>query len=761
MMPPKPLGAYECTEGPMEPLQAEDPPAFGPYQLLAKLGAGGMGKVFLGRSGSGRLVAVKVVHDSLAADPEFRARFRREVVAARAVSGAFTAPVIDAAPDAPSPWLVTGYLPGMSLQTAVDAHGPFPTDAVTALGASLAEGLAAVHRAGIVHRDLKPANVLLTPDGPRVIDFGIARATDGSAITRSGMLVGSPGYMAPEQTGERAAGPAGDVFSLGAVLTFAGTGSGPFGTGAMHAMVYRVLNEAPRLDGITDPGLQGIIVACLDKEPARRPTLDRLLQWLLNGLAEHTAPQGTWWLPAPVAADLAQRTAQIPQGPVRVAPTISGSPADGRRGPSRRQLLGIGLATASTVGLVAAWGADWLHSGKAEQGRGGQRKPSFLWKWALSRGHLNAGPIVSGGVALVVTTYEGKQTLVALDANNGQRRWEVPLPDDPTRILVRILGIDSGTGYVYTTTREILAFDPRDGKERWRLAAPAMGGGLVTGGGLLFLPGADSTTKRPGLLAVSVATGKPQWHLPTTTSLFPDPAFADGVLYFGSERRFTAVEVATRRRRWTIEGQSRTTGAPVIAGNTVYYSSERGLNAVDVTSGEVLWSVLNSGIKAMTGGWVPTVAGQKVYLASADGTLRALAATSRGSARTLWSFQTGGTRSPVNGPNPRFLAPTVAEGIACVFNGANELIGLDAETGTQKWRHTVDATDTALAMSAGNTVHLATNTGVLAIAPRSGMVVQRINGLRTSRLITANGILYFAGGPQDETLPTTVYAVRA
>src|SRR5262252_3371017 len=192
-----------------------------------------MGRVFLGQSPGGRLVAVKLIRPELAADPEFRARFAREVAAARHVSGMFTAAVVDADPEGPQPWLVTAYVPGPSLSAAVGRHGPLPVSSVLTLAAGLAEGLGAVHAAGMVHRDLKPSNVLLASDGPRIIDFGIARALDAPALTQTGGVLGSPEFMSPEQALGRPAGPASDIFSLGAVVTYAATGASPFGDGTV------------------------------------------------------------------------------------------------------------------------------------------------------------------------------------------------------------------------------------------------------------------------------------------------------------------------------------------------------------------------------------------------------------------------------------------------------------------------------------------------------------------------------------------------
>src|SRR6266702_3917487 len=260
----------------MHELQPGDPQLIGSYRLRGRLGAGGMGRVYLGLSPGGRSVAVKVIRADLAQDAEFRARFRREVAVARKVSGLFTAPVIDADVDGPVPWLATAYVRGPSLADAVSEYGPLPAASVLALARGLAEGLGAIHAAGVVHRDLKPANVLLAGDGPRVIDFGISRAVEASALTHTGLVVGSPGFMSPEQAEGREVGPPSDVFSLGAVLAFAACGEGPFGTGTAASLVYRVVNAAPNLSAVP-PQLRPVIERCLAKNPADRPTAGELL----------------------------------------------------------------------------------------------------------------------------------------------------------------------------------------------------------------------------------------------------------------------------------------------------------------------------------------------------------------------------------------------------------------------------------------------------------------------------------------------------
>ncbi|MFD3912343.1 protein kinase [Streptomyces sp. NPDC058603] len=259
-------------------LRGDDPRSVGAYRLVSRLGAGGMGVVYLGRSVSGRQVAVKMIRPEFAEDDGFRTRFRREVEAARRVSGAFTAPVVDADPEAEQPWLATLFVPGRTLHARVADDGPLPPGEIRILAAGLAEALRDIHRTGLVHRDLKPANVLLAEDGLRVIDFGISRAVDSDPLTRTGLVVGTPPFMAPEQfrAGE-ATGPFTDVFALGSVLVFAATGHGPFDATDPFVCGYRVTHEEPDLTGLPDE-LRELIAPCLSKEPSARPTVGDLLK---------------------------------------------------------------------------------------------------------------------------------------------------------------------------------------------------------------------------------------------------------------------------------------------------------------------------------------------------------------------------------------------------------------------------------------------------------------------------------------------------
>jgi eukaryotic-like serine/threonine-protein kinase len=367
-------------------LQPDDPGRIGPYRLRGVLGCGGMGRVFLGATAEGQLVAVKVIRTELAADPEFRARFRREVTVARKVSSRFTAPLVDADTDGPVPWLATAYVAGPSLADAVTEHGPLPVRSVLELAAGLAEGLSAIHAVGVVHRDLKPSNVLLAQDGPHVIDFGISVAAQTSPLTRTGLLIGSPGYMSPEQIEGREVGSASDIFSLGAVLAFAATGEAPFGSGSAPTLAHRAVYRQVNLDRVPAEA-RGLIQRCLAKDPGQRPAA-RDLTFAAGAAA---VPPTERWLPESVTRTLMElpETSDPSRTVTSLRPSSAAQPAaqsaggsPGRRGGRRQRRLArpltiasmvVGLLAASTAGGIALTGSvhqgTGAHSGQAVSGR--------------------------------------------------------------------------------------------------------------------------------------------------------------------------------------------------------------------------------------------------------------------------------------------------------------------------------------------------------------------------------------------------------
>ncbi|MFE5943356.1 bifunctional serine/threonine-protein kinase/ABC transporter substrate-binding protein [Streptomyces sp. NPDC056480] len=335
----------------MQPLRKADPSAIAGYRLLGRLGAGGMGVVYLARSGGGALAALKLIRAEHAADPGFRERFRREAAAAGRITGRWVVRVLGADPEAREPWLATEFVPGPSLAEAVALHGALPEPTVRALGARLASALADMHEAGLVHRDVKPGNVLLALDGPRLIDFGIARSAGATALTATDAMIGTPGFLAPEQAraaGAGEVGPASDVFSLGCVLAYALTGERPFGTGGVAAVVYRTVHEEPDLTEVPDTVLP-LVTACLAKDPADRPTAPEVRV----ALGEADAPAGDW-LPPGLPALIAQRSSRVLDLPV-AEPTMLVDPGQ-PRGMSRRRVLMAGSAAAvAGAGGLTAW----------------------------------------------------------------------------------------------------------------------------------------------------------------------------------------------------------------------------------------------------------------------------------------------------------------------------------------------------------------------------------------------------------------------
>ncbi|MFE7711505.1 serine/threonine-protein kinase [Streptomyces sp. NPDC057486] len=307
-----------------QPLGGDDPTTIAGYRLAAKLGAGGMGKVYLSYTPGGRPVAIKVIRPEFGEDPEFRRRFAQEVQSAQRVQGLFTAPVIDADTDGAQPWLATAYVPGPSLADAVVAHGALPVETVLLLIAGMAEALHVIHGAGIVHRDLKPSNVLLAADGPRVIDFGIAYAADATSLTGSGVTIGTPSFMAPEQAAGRRVTAATDIFALGQVAAYAATGTPAFGEGTSHGVLYRIVHEEPDLTAVPER-LTELVTRCLAKDPEARPSITEVIGLCQSANAETVLRRPEDWLPGAVAADITVRTAA--PAPVQPPPPPASLPS--------------------------------------------------------------------------------------------------------------------------------------------------------------------------------------------------------------------------------------------------------------------------------------------------------------------------------------------------------------------------------------------------------------------------------------------------
>jgi hypothetical protein len=393
------------------PLDQSDPVEIAGYALRARLGSGGMGNVYLSFTRGGRPVALKVVRQEFAADPEFRRRFRMEVTAAQRVQGLYTAPVVDADAAAPVPWLATAYIAGPALNQAVVDYGPFPEPSLYRLLGGVAEGLTAIHAAGLVHRDLKPANVLLAPDGPRVIDFGIAHAADASAMTGTGAIMGTPAYMAPEQVTGKPVSAGTDVFALAHLVAYAATGHTVFGDGHFAALVYRIANEEPDLTGCPE-SLREVLVCCLAKDPAARPALNDIIGYARERLTGQTMQLAGSWLPQPVAGTLAAYdTSALPPAPQRLEPVP----------------VAAGGVMGGAAGAGAYGPAAGPYSPTATSGLGGP-----------------AGPTGSGGYYSPPPTLDPRPQGPVRPPRRGLRRPRVILP----AVLIVLLAVAGGGGYL-------------------------------------------------------------------------------------------------------------------------------------------------------------------------------------------------------------------------------------------------------------------------------------------------------------------------
>ncbi|HEY8985295.1 MAG TPA: serine/threonine-protein kinase [Streptomyces sp.] len=519
--------------------------SIGGYTLVDRLGSGGMGVVHLAHSASGRQVAVKVVHAQYATDDEFRARFRQEVAAARRVSGAFTAPVVDADPDAEVPWMATLYVPGRTLAEVVAGQGPLGGRELRTLALGLTEALRDIHRAGVVHRDLKPSNVLMAEDGPRVIDFGISRAADNQTLTVTGRLMGTPPFMSPEQfTSPRDVTAASDVFSLASLLVYAATGTRPFDGESPYLTVYQVMHEEPSLDGVSEP-LRSIVERCLAKDPADRPQLTEL-QKLFKALPDTSpavpAPQGG----TPTASQgipYDAVTHAVGPNPARWGrrwwPALpkwrrGQAPRLGRRRPSRRLTLALAVGV---VGVsVFMWAANADNTPASSEDFIDSPPAALPDGWLPWRANLTRAVTAAeetrmftldrpGCVADQTAVYcTGTGFTVArLDAATGRVMWRAGV----TPQAARPIGVRDGLVYVYespntgktatgtdTPEWQLIALDAATGERRWSRSAeatePAV---LFDGGGLLAL-----SVDHRELIGIDSRTGKELWRAPTKST---------------------------------------------------------------------------------------------------------------------------------------------------------------------------------------------------------------------------------------------------
>ncbi|MFF3204967.1 PQQ-binding-like beta-propeller repeat protein [Streptomyces sp. NPDC002962] len=710
----------------VDQLTQHDPRRIGPFEVLGRLGAGGMGLVYLARSASGRRVAIKTVRTELAEDQLFRVRFTREVEAARAVSGFYTAAVVDADPRAAVPWLATAYVPAPSLEEIVNDCGPMPAQAVRWLAAGVAEALQSIHGAGLVHRDLKPSNVLVVEDGPRVIDFGIASGVSNTRLTMTNVAVGTPAYMSPEQAKDsRSVTGASDVFSLGSMLVFAATGHPPFHGANPVETVFMLLREGPDLEGLPDE-LRPLIESCMQMEATARPNpadLQAQLAPHLFGSGSDDSGTASAWLPEKAVTLIETRRGgrQVkpappsprsgggggvgmarpavpavppppPHAPVVLsrpapAPVAVGAPDIGPVrlagaavpiGPGPRvadvRATAAVKAPVAEPGLVANWsrprpgvnGADTTVP--APQGAPSETPAGWRpWRFRMSN-DVWGTPSVAGDL-VYVTSFE----VHALDVATGRRRFK-------TRDVAWSMAVADGRVHA-SDGPTLFALDAREGADLWRLSTDAWVYSLKADRGTVV-----TGTRGGGVQAWEASSGQRLWEITGCQTDFESPeagpVLHEGTVYVWQDARLRALDARTGEERWSypIGDTASCGGVPVrvtpAPDGYAYVAAGTRVLAVDVASGMVRWHFEAPAVFLSPPTFVPgpAVTGGGVYLADYLGTVYAIDATD---GRDRWRIATE-ARSSVD-------PVLVAAGHVHVGSGKG-LYTLDAVTGTPKWR---------------------------------------------------------------------------
>ncbi|MFD9426192.1 MULTISPECIES: serine/threonine-protein kinase [unclassified Streptomyces] len=688
-------------------LRGGDPAEIGGYPLEARLGSGGMGTVFLARTSSGRPVAIKLIHQQFAADDEFRIRFRQEVAAARRVSGAFTAAVVDAAPEAEQPWMATTYIEGHTLAQHIASKGPLDGAELRRLAIGLAEALRDIHRVGVVHRDLKPSNVVLSPEGPRVIDFGISRAVDQETLTMTGRVIGTPPFMSPEQLqAPRGVGPRSDVFSLGTLLVYAATGQGPFDADSPYLTAYQVVHEEPAL-GAVPAALRAVVEPCLEKEPEGRPSADELLV-LLRDLPVDLGGTDTDALATGRTRDMiTQHHLATPVTPAPAAPAADPAGPDtgstgtpiGRRLRGRwRPVLAAAVAVAAIGGGVAAVTADGFGGNSGVDKDNGVAAPGA----ALPAGFAPWRKIVPGGredipdelrcVAHGDALFCGGGGVVAtrIRAQDGSRVWTAKSPGVPVQGM-HLVGATDDTvlGYRFADQdapqgppSEVVAIDANTGRELWSVPSGAQStavtgrtqDAVVVGSAVVTV---DSSNSR--FEARDAHSGKVAWRtrFPAGQRCAPVPAGAQLYAMCATDTEMDALEVR-RPTLHTVDRASGTLGRPIAVngpavpmgaadGRLVLLQRHMegtaltgydGVARVDPASRKVTYSRL-----ATTYAGTPGMADGTVYVSGQTGLVTAL---DPATGRKKWSRQTGveGASGPVAGAGAVYFSSATGRVVA-------------------------------------------------------------------------------------------------
>ncbi|MFJ4784456.1 PQQ-binding-like beta-propeller repeat protein [Streptomyces sp. NPDC088794] len=698
----------------VDQLTQHDPRRIGPFEVLGRLGAGGMGLVYLARSASGRRVAIKTVRTELAEDQLFRVRFTREVEAARAVSGFYTAAVVDADPRAAVPWLATAYVPAPSLEEIVNECGPMPAQAVRWLAAGVAEALQSIHGAGLVHRDLKPSNVLVVEDGPRVIDFGIASGVSNTRLTMTNVAVGTPAYMSPEQAKDsRSVTGASDVFSLGSMLVFAATGHPPFHGANPVETVFMLLREGPDLEGMPDE-LRPLIESCMQMEATGRPNPADLQSQLaphLFGSGSDDSGTASAWLPERAVSLIEARRNGRP--PAKPGPGGPGGGRSGGRGalpppPPHDPVIPAPVGAPDTGPVRLAGGQVPIGPGprvsdvRAAAVQAPRPETALAASWAKARPGVNGADPGLGVPALPPVPPETASGWRPWRFRMSNDVWGTPSVSDALVYVTsfEVHALDVATGRRSFKTRDVAwsmavadgrihasdgptlyALDAREGGDLWRLSLDAWVYSLKADRGTVV-----TGTRGGGVQAWEASNGQKLWELTGCQSDFESPeagpAVHEGTVFVWQDARLRALDARTGEERWSypIGDAASCGGVPVrltyAPDGYVYASAGTRVLAIDVATGRVRWhfEAPAAFLCAPTFAPGPAVTGGGVYLADYLGTVYALDATD---GRDRWRIATESRAS---------IEPVlVAAGHVHVGSGKG-LYTLDAVTGTPKWR---------------------------------------------------------------------------
>ncbi|WP_405012809.1 serine/threonine-protein kinase [Kitasatospora sp. NBC_01539] len=686
----------------MDQLTAHDPRRIGPFEVLGRLGAGGMGLVYLARSASGRRVAIKTVRTELAEDDLFRVRFAREIAAAKTVGGFYTAAVVDADADARVPWLATAYVPAPSLEDLVNHCGPLPVVAVRWLVAGIAEALQSIHAAGLVHRDLKPSNVLVVEDGPRVIDFGIAAGVSHTRLTMTNVAVGTPAYMSPEQARDsRSVTGASDVFSLGSLLVFCGTGHPPYRGANPVETVFQLLRDQPDLSGLPVE-LVDLVRACMRPSPEHRPTPAQIQAELAPHLfSDDALGDAGDWLPdsalelieqkrgrRPVPAPqpvVPQPVAPVPPQPVAPPPvaagagSLGGEAATERIAPGRRPAAGevrlsggpvrIGpgpradQSVAGQPGSSAAAPAatDWVRRAPVPApAPAPPPAPAVRWRpWRFRMSNDVWGtPVVADGT-LFVSSFE----VHALDIASGERRWK-------TRDVAWALAVADGRVHA-ADGPHLYTVDVADGTERWRNSLDGWVYALDAADGVLCCG-----IRGGGVQLRSAANGAELWRADDAQQDYENPqsgpALLGGAAYYYGGGRLRCVDPRGGGLRWSFRVGEDVPSRPVERGGVLYVTSGTRVHALDAATGAERWR-FDAPVVLFT---PPALDAGAVYVADYLGTLYAVDLST---GRERWRGRTGSRQ----GAEPAVVADT-----AVLLGSGDTLFAFDTATGRERWRYT-------------------------------------------------------------------------